>query len=341
MTRLAAGAGRKGWLVPLGLVTVLVSNVFALFLPFLDIDVVFKGATQYKLPESVKLMWEAKLYWVAILIVGFSIIFPIAKTIGLLLLWFGRVRIGRRRRSIRILETLGKWSMLDIFVVILLMTLSNEQFFLSTIPRVGLLFFIFAIIGNMVMSRIVAVIDERVHPDPDALSVDPERILPLARTGGLGWALPLLLIVSLVSILVAVDVPFLRINDIMLHSDTYSVIDASSAMWAQGHYALAGFLVLFVGVVPAVRILLIGWVWFSRRTRAQHLRGFEWIRISGEWSMMSVFLLALVMIMTEGQEMVQTQMRDGLWAIIASTALCVSSLWLARWLMERTRDRSA
>ena len=51
--------------------------------------------------------------------------------------------------------------------------------------------------------------------------------------------------------------------------------------------------------------------------------------------MMSVFLLALGLLLTEGREMVTTQVRSGAIAIAISTAICVIAIRLARWLIKR------
>ena len=318
----------------MGLFLVLGSNLVALVMPFLDIDVILKGRMQYKLPESVWLMWTKGLYWVAILIVVFSIIFPLAKTIALIITWFLKLRVDRRKRFIQVLELLGKWSMLDIFVVILLMVLSNSQVFLSTIPRVGLVFFIFAIIGNMVMSRIVEIVDDRVHPRPGRSDDGGTPFMPLNTTGGLGWAVPLLLVASLGSIAVAVELPFLRINDVLLYSNAYSVFEGFKALWDQERIVLSLFLICFVGVLPTLRMLLVLRLWFSTATRGEHLRRLDTIRIVGEWSMMSVFLLALVMMVTEGGQMVRTEIRGGMYAVMVSTALCYVTLFIVRRLLR-------
>jgi paraquat-inducible protein A len=329
----------RGWLIPIGLILVLTSNIIALMLPFLDIDVVLKGHSEYKLPESVKLMWEMKLYLVSVLIVIFSIIFPIAKTVALIITWFLKLRPDRRKRFIRVLESLGKWSMLDIFVVILLMVLANDQIFLSTIPRSGLLFFIFAIIGNMIMSRIMERVDDRLNPPEELRSDDDAGFMPLDSTGPVGWAVPLLLVISFVSIVIAVDIPFLRINDILLRSHAYSVVEATHALWNESRLVLGLFLICFVGLLPAIRILLIGRLWFGRHDIATHYKRLDFIRVIGEWSMMSVFLLALGMLLTEGGALVRTEIKSGLWAILVSTMICVFSLWIARWLLNRSIRR--
>ena len=334
-TRLMTRAGWLGWVIPLGLLLVLGSNIIALFLPFLEIDMVLKGKSEYKLPESVRLMWSVGLYWVAILIVAFSIMFPLLKTCSLIIIWFLRMEPRRRNWCIRLLEALGKWSMLDVFVVILLMVLSNDQIFLSTTPKIGLEFFIFAIIGNMVMSRIVDMIDFRLHPDVHTIRDEAKTVIPLSATGWGGWVIPLLLVIAVISIVLAVNLPFLRINDALLHSNSYSIVQAAAALWEGTDYILSIFLILFVVAFPMLRILIIGWTWFTHRTKAAHVKRFELIRIVGEWSMMSVFLLALVMLLTEGNAMVKTQVKPGLVAIVVSLAVCVACLWISRWILRR------
>lgn len=323
-----------GWLVPLGLLLVLTSNVVALFLPFLEMGVPFKR-TIYSLPNAVHLMWDAKLYWVAILIFSFSIVFPLTKTTILLVVWFLKLRPIDRNRFIRILEILGKWSMLDVFVVIMLMVLANDQLFFSATPQIGLPFFILAIIGNMLMSRIMALLDERLNPSVDRAKASNEVLMPLNATGAFGWLVPFLLLLSIASIVVAVDLPFLRINDLLLHSYSYSVLEATQALFERDSRVLGIFLIGFVGVIPAIRIGLILWTWFSTRTAQAHLKRLALIQIVGEWSMMSVFLLALGLILTEGKEMAKTQLKPGAIAICIALAVCLVSTTLAITILKR------
>ena len=351
-TRLMGDVGPIGWLVPIGLILVLGSNIVALFLPFMEIGIPFKREV-YSIPHGIYMMWEFGYYYLAALIFLFSLLFPLVKTISLIIIWFLRVKPGFRNKFIRVLESLGKWSFLDIFVVVLLMVLSNDQVFVDTEPKGGLLFFIVAIIGNMLMSRLVEMIDSRVHqrrmkealqsqegheaeaPSVDTVGTAEEKVEPLTSTGPLGWFVPLLMVLSFGSILVAVEVPFLRINDALLHSYSYSVSQAAVALFEQGHITLGIFTVLFVGVAPALNILLITWMWFSHRTVQQTQTRLEFVRIIGEWSMMSVFLLALVLTISEGKNMIRTDMLGGAYAIAASLAICSISIFLARWLVHR------
>jgi uncharacterized paraquat-inducible protein A len=70
-------------------------------------------------------MWEAETYYVAILIVAGSAVWPYIKMVAMLAAWFWRVENGspgERRRGVvaRVLDLAGKFSLIDGFVMILL-----------------------------------------------------------------------------------------------------------------------------------------------------------------------------------------------------------------------------
>ena len=335
--RLLTLAGRKGWLVPAGLLLVLLANITALFVPFLSID--FMGKEVYSLPHSVQLMWETKLYLIAILIVVFSITFPLFKTVSLILVWFSRIKPANRHRFIHLLESAGKWSMFDIFVVILLMVISTKQTFINTEPQIGLLFFIVAIIGNMLMSRLVASLDRRFNMNPEKNFGDDKKVLePLSMTGGIGWVMPFLVLGGIISIIYAIELPFFKINNIPLFSKTYSIHTAIEALYYDGRIVLTIFMLLFLCVAPLLALILIGQCWLFHKTRYLISRRLELIRIVGEWSMLSVFLMALSIVVTEGEQMVKTEIRPGIYAIIVAIAFTVLCTRLSEYKLRRLLD---
>jgi uncharacterized paraquat-inducible protein A len=335
--RLSAITGRKGWLVPLGLLIVLLANLTALFVPFLAIDFMHKEI--YSLPHSVQLMWETKLYLIAILIVVFSITFPLFKTVSLILIWFSSIKPVTRHRFIHLLESAGKWSMFDIFVVILLMVISTKQTFIDTEPQIGLLFFIIAIIGNMLMSRVLATVDMRLNLNPETNFGNDEKVFePLVSTGGVGWVMPFLVLGGIISIIYAIELPFFKINNIPLFSKSYSIHTAIEALYTDGRVMLTVFMVLFLCVAPMLSLILIGQCWMFHKTRYRISKRLELIRIVGEWSMLSVFLMALAIVVTEGEQMVKTEIRPGIYAIIVAIAFSVLCTRLSEYKLRRLLD---
>ena len=57
----------------------LVCNILAISSPFLEFSAAFQGKEFYSIPLTIRLMWDFDLYAAAILIVGFSLIFPFVK----------------------------------------------------------------------------------------------------------------------------------------------------------------------------------------------------------------------------------------------------------------------
>eukprot|EP01046_Picozoa_sp_COSAG06_P029061 COSAG06_NODE_2669_length_6468_cov_28.056367_3_plen_244_part_00 len=80
---------------------------------------------EFTLRSSVESMWEADAYYVAVLIVSGSAVWPYIKMVAMLLAWFWRVEEGsageaRRGLVARVLDLAGKFSLIDGFVMILL-----------------------------------------------------------------------------------------------------------------------------------------------------------------------------------------------------------------------------
>jgi hypothetical protein len=85
-----------------------------------------QGFFEFSMVKSTMQMWEAGAHSLAILIVIFSGIWPYTKQFVIFVLWFlppNRVSSKHRGRIFHWLDVLGKWSMVDVFV--LLMSLAS------------------------------------------------------------------------------------------------------------------------------------------------------------------------------------------------------------------------
>ncbi|MGA1517400.1 MAG: paraquat-inducible protein A, partial [Phycisphaerales bacterium] len=147
----------------LGLATA--ANITALLVPFMEIREFLHKTESYELPEAVKLMWTEGLPVVAVLIVSFSIVFPFAKLLGLAICLLPRWRRRERRaRMLRLLAELGRWSLLDVFVVMLLMVLASDQWAVGTDVKPGIYLFMSAIGTAMAVSDVLASRAEALEP---------------------------------------------------------------------------------------------------------------------------------------------------------------------------------
>ena len=89
-------------------------------LPITTIRQLFILAERISILDGIHALWNAGEVLLFLIVFVFTVAFPAVKTTAALLLWYGADVQGRHvHRSLDWLELLGRWSMLDVFVVAL------------------------------------------------------------------------------------------------------------------------------------------------------------------------------------------------------------------------------
>lgn len=292
-------------------------NVIALSLPFMDLR---RGLSTepYSLFASVRFLWDSKLYVLAAVVVAFSMVFPFLKLGVMTLVLFGGVRASRERRTLELVERYGKWSMLDVFLVCIMLALANDQFWIDAEPRFGLVCFTLAIVVSMLTSARMYGRLNRESPRPP-IELQHPHWLTLGQ---------LTLLALLVTVLL---VPFLEIDDWLLEDHAVSIVSTIHGLWASGARALAIIASVFLAVAPlcasgtVVAILQLA----ARHRDSVRLRQFA--QLSRHWAMLDVFALALGIFLVEGNEFVSTDLTWGAFLL----ALLLALYWPAAGWYER------
>jgi paraquat-inducible protein A len=302
------------WLV----LVALVLNVAAIVLPFMDMRRGLGSTHTYSLPHSVRLLWDSKLYVLAVVVVAFSIVFPFVKLAVLAAILRGKMSERRTRALLSFVERFGKWSMLDVFLVSLMLALANDQLLVSASPRVGILCFTCAITLSMVTSAwMQASLDRR------PISAPPERA-ELRRLVIWQWLLLVLLAGALL-------VPFLEIDDWLLSDHPVSIGIAIAGLWETGAQVLAVVIALFLVVAPLAAGLLALRVLGLLRRGKPAARARRMLGVLRHWEMLDVFALALGIFLVEGRSFVKTDLSWGAFLL----ALLLILYWSAAALHER------
>ena len=141
--------------IPLLIFVSFVFLLLGLFLPVITLkELVFWKHTFSVLTGIVSLVSE-KHYVLAVIIFVFSVIFPIFKLFMLMLIWFKKMTGEEREVYIQWLSGLGKWSMLDVFVVAITIVIAKISGFASARPEPGIYFFGGSVLlGMFVMMRL-------------------------------------------------------------------------------------------------------------------------------------------------------------------------------------------
>ena len=145
-------------LVPLCLAVSLALLLAGLSLPLMDAEtgILWKRwKSSYSVWAGVVALWESNELLLAAVLFVFSMVFPFAKLGILTVLWFVRLPEDKRAWLLHWLGLLGKWSMLDVFIVAILIVLVKLGPLAKVTPRVGVYVFSAAILASMLTTMYV------------------------------------------------------------------------------------------------------------------------------------------------------------------------------------------
>ena len=129
--------------------------LIGLSLPLMEVEKMVFWKNEYSVLKGVDSLWEQGQYLLAAILFFFSIVFPVVKLGALGLIWNVRLAEERRQIVLRWLGALGRWSMLDVFVVAILIVLVKLGPLAKVEPQVGVYVFCAAIVLSMLTSMYV------------------------------------------------------------------------------------------------------------------------------------------------------------------------------------------
>lgn len=140
--------------VPVLLVTALVCLFAGLTLPIMEVRNLWVFRGSYSIVDGIIVLIEQGDMLIAVFVAAFSVLLPAAKILGLLALW-RRVRQGRHlsSRLLALLETIGKWSMLDVFVVALIVFAAKASMLADANVAPAVIPFVASIVLTIYCSR--------------------------------------------------------------------------------------------------------------------------------------------------------------------------------------------
>jgi len=137
-----------GYMIPLCAIALAVSW----FMPLMTVKKLWLWEDKVSIASGlVELLEKSELFLFAVILL-FSIVFPLAKLAGAYVLWFHVDWYGPwARRYASLIRALGRWSMLDVFVVALTVVALNVSIVTNVETHAG----IYAFTGAIVVSMLV------------------------------------------------------------------------------------------------------------------------------------------------------------------------------------------
>src|SRR5262245_25444900 len=250
----------------------------------------------------------------ATIVLGFSVLFPIAK-LGLLThVLFRPVDEERRARLVRSLERLGRWSMLDVFVIAILI----GSVHLGVLSEASAEHGIHVFGGGILLSMLATVAVQRLLRQPGPRE---HLVLPPASRGARWTSL-----LALILFAGGLGLPLIVVEKYRFWDHEYSVLGASRLMWSEGEHALASVVLFFVVVLPLGRLVGLVWLRWTRKPE----RWAQAVLVLDEWAMLDVFGLALLVVVSKIGAVASVETRVGFWVLLGAAALSFRDSWALR-----------
>jgi paraquat-inducible protein A len=299
--------------ISLMLALAVICNIAALITPFIIVSQVLKVSKVLTLPGSVLMMWNDGLYFVAVLIFFFSLLFPFVKLGVLSYIWFFCRSDKFRRKLIYYIEPLGKWSMLDVFVICIILVLTNKQILVASESQIGVYLFLIAIFLSIICAlRIEVLTLQKDNTEDDKR----HTIIKLAKMDYFDRGIvATLFLISLTSFVLAVNVPFLKITDLFMSDKSYSIFTSFVYLWNKSPVLMI-FVLFTLIICPLFHILGLAIIWLGNLRANYYFKIEKVVHIISKFDMLDVFWLSLLLFMTEGKWLIATERQFGLTMLV-------------------------
>lgn len=298
----------------LGLAVTATLLVAGLLLPAFTNDRLFQDTQSFSIFGAALRMGQNGSYGLMFIIVLFSVVFPTAKLVAMYVLWLLDLPSRRQKRGLRWLEMLGKWSMLDVFVIATVTGASHLKLLNKTSVEPGIYVFGLAILLSLAVSIWLRY----------RLEIEVELSL---RTRSLTRRIAAisLSLASLLLFIPAVFMPLMSIEKWLFWDKQYSLIGAMPAMMSEGEWLLPIVLLAFVVTLPLARFIALTTVRAQRSPKEGLVKlayGLE------KWTMWEVYALALIVVAFKLGDFVELEFLAGFWCMLAVAPLAMIDGWL-------------
>lgn len=113
--------------------------------------------------------------------------------------------------------------------------------------------------------------------------------------------------------------PMLTLTRLVFLENTFSVLSGIRQLYLEGEYPLFAILGLFTLVLPVMKLTLLAWAW--NRPWTANRRWLRWLDALGKWSMLDVFVVAVLIASVQLGPVATIRLHYGLYLFAASVIM--------------------
>jgi paraquat-inducible protein A len=148
--------------------------------------------------------------------------------------------------------------------------------------------------------------------------------------------LGLLLVVSAALLVAGWFMPVMTVRTLMIFYDEVSIVEGILRLIDSGDYLLTAIILVFTIVFPVGKLILAFIVWWRLDRANDKLgRALHWVDLFSKWSMLDVFVVALIVVIVKISLISDVTIHAGLYIFCAAVVLSMLAVWRITRLAHR------
>ena len=310
--------GGRRFLLSLAIVGASVCLALGVNLPIIKLTKYVFWSTEHSLISTVRALIRDGQLFLGIIVLVFSIVFPVLKLLYLLLVsTLPNLEIRRQRRRLRALEWLGKWSMHDVLVLALTIFFIKSQSIYDAASLSGVYFFTAA-----VMLMILSYAWLRADGGSESVLVPETVEAEMPASAFRNFGLSFLIILGTVFFALGVILPVIRFTTVYVWTNEHSIATIIWALYKNEEFFLCVVLFAFSIFFPFLKLFylltLVTSPDLNPEFRAKSISTMEWL---GRYSMTDVMVLALMIFYVNSSGYTEATVLPGVYFFAASALM--------------------
>ncbi len=172
-------------------------------------------------------------------------------------------------------------------------------------------------------------------PVPPAISLSA---LAAGLDRWLGWGA----ILAAILLVAGWVLPIMTVERLLFLSREISILQGVAELWSEDEAFLAMVIGTFSILLPAVKLVLALYLWFQAEAGSQQLqRALSLLELAGRWSMLDVFVVALLVVAIRTSLIDDVTVHPGVYVFTAAIVLSLTVVQRMAVLARRAVDRGA
>lgn len=310
--------GGRRFLLSFAIIGAAVFLALGITLPIIRLTKFIFWTSEYSLLSTVGLLLKQGQTFLGLVVLVFSIVFPIVKLLYLLLVsTLPAAELRRHAKRLKAIEWIGKWSMHDVLVLALTIFFLKSQgiYDAASLPAV---YFFTAAVALMILSY--AWLKTDVAGTAGIMAVEPR--IPKQLSVVRNFLLSFLIILATVFFALGIILPVIRFTTIYVWTNEHSIATIIWALYESDEYFLCAVVFAVSVFFPFLKLFylmtLVTSPDLSPEFRRRSISTMEWL---GRYSMTDVMVLALMIFYVNSSGYTEAVVMPGVYFFAASAII--------------------